>query len=364
MSNHPKYEFHLSPEYQKVINKQKAILQYLVMPAVLVFLFLIMQTALTEVPYYQAILTFICIFSAAFFYGLIHWGFNDIRLIIDESGISTNKALYNLSMKQHYRWKKIVAVIEVSLTEPVFINGFLGLRVKNLPDETIYIPTHVKSMPVPLAFSDKAWVNPNISLGDAIKTLSQKDIIETTAADYRANHAAFGSQVALGKKVEVVTISSLFVFLLAGVLLFLDTRFTLNFGQIKQYMVYLGICLTIVVFLVLFFLEKTKKPEKLLGYTLASALFGSSLASLTYTSLNMIHNDLAKMEVVSFTLKKANRGKREYDLWESEYGHIDCKKSDVSEGSEFELNVSKFMTVRRYQMSDICLADERSGEEK
>ncbi len=96
---------------------------------------------------------------------------------------------------------------------------------------------------------------------------------------------------------------------------------------------------------------------------LISIFFSLSTVFLAFASFNALHNYLAPVRPVTFTLSKQSAYGNEYDEWKSSLGTIQCEASHLSSGTNFNLKVSYLMGTYRFDLADICLAVERNDKQ-
>ncbi len=176
----------------------------------------------------------------------------------------------------------------------------------------------------------------------------------------RSNNS-IDTEKALSKPLAITAFISIGLLVLGFGLLFLDDLFTLNFGYIKIFLFCFGLVISVVTFFYLDWLDESDEVqlENILGAVLVSLLLGGGSTLFLYASFNLTHKSLSETKPISFLLVKKSYQGEDYDQWRSRFGTIDCQLSDELENSQFILNVYDFMTVKRFEMGEICLADER-----
>lgn len=348
-----RYEFELSNAYQKQFVKNMYLSIVGVISLLIAFPFL-----LAPVIDNIWVLVGFSLLNFGVFALLIYHLFVNVKLIVDEDGIQMNKYIYNVSMKRNFTWRHLQSVMAVNNTKDINVLYHLGLKPLHLDNEKLYIPMRSASLPPPMAFSDKAWVNPDISLKDAILACCDLEILSVTPADYQEYFAPFGSQVAMDKLSTLIAYISIVVILVAGGLLFLDDLFTLDYGNIKAYCLVFALGLSVISLAAVFLYDNNKKLEAIIGKIVVSVFFGVAMSCLVFACVNVVFRHIADKTTLTFTLEKSTYHSQKYDKWVSDKGIVECKLSQVPEKTQFSIKVYHFMTLTRYKMADICLADE------
>ncbi len=355
-----RYEFSFNPIYVKQLKK----LTYLIYAILFIntFVFLI-NSYLSQTDEGNVFLVLFFVLSVILMRYILS---SNIKLIIDKNGISTNNFFHNKTFKQYFKWSDFTSIVALPVYGKPKVPLFFVISAEKFLDEIVYIPIRKAIFPVPMGFSDKAWTNPNITLKEAIEKCSGYTCINITTEQYITQYSSFGSRKELGKPVEIMTYSSVIIIFLGFALLFFDDLFTLNFGFIKLFLLlfFLVVALFMLAILATFNKRKEQNEENTIGIIIVSLFFGLSTTVFSYASFNLAHQHLAQIQPISFTLVKENYRGKEYDKWQSDFGTIDCQLSDVPENSEFTLNVYDFMTVKRFEMGEICLADERRANKE
>ncbi len=168
----------------------------------------------------------------------------------------------------------------------------------------------------------------------------------------------------LAKPLKNTVIISIIIMTIGFGLLFLDDLFTLYYGSIKYIAMLFALTLSFFTFVILLNSSEENDFEDIIGSLVVSVLFALASTLFAYSSFNLIHKYVAEVKPTTFTLVKQTQDGYEFDQWTSAFGNISCQWSEEPEGSEFVLNINSFMTVKRFKMGDICLADERKAEQQ
>ncbi len=181
MSNY-RYEFSINPIYDQYWQREKYKWYFMS------FLMTVTVSMLTYIALDNVFLAVIIAILYLIIGGkTVHHYFTDVKLIIDLKGLSCNKFLYNIVLQFSFQWDQIDSVIAVP-SQPeydyLYRDYFLNLppeKSEALKQATICIPTHKnRHHSQRLAFSDKVWVNPNITLQKAIEICRNQDCISAS----------------------------------------------------------------------------------------------------------------------------------------------------------------------------------------
>ncbi len=358
------YEFSLSPKYEKKLKEQKYLIYFIVFTN---FLFINLLNFLDNSLNIQGFLIMFFMLLVIFF--IIGYALNDVKLIIDEKKVKVNKSYYNQRAKGLVRWHQLKAIVSIPAQEKIFIQYFLAIKPDKSTTGNVYIFIHKSKLSnLNMAFSEDIWVNPYVTLGEAIEECSGKSCLHLTADQYHEEYAILGRPLA--NSLKYMAYFSIMVLVVGFGLLFLDDLFSLNFGAIKEIgYVFASIVFALSTIILLLFTSNKNKKQALhhtFSTVIVSFVFTFASTVFAYASFNLAHKHLAKIQPITFTLskKQQDRTEEKYDHWQSTYGEINCKLSDTPKNSKFVLNVYDFMGIKRFKMADICLADEKKTEQK